>query len=296
MPRHILLIGAHPDDCDFSSGGSAILWARRGDRVKFVSITNGDAGHYYPEYIQDRSTLADRRMREAQAAVDVFGGGFECVGVQDGEVYVTRRLTHALIRLIRSFGEPGWGPDLVITNRPNDYHRDHRYTAQAVLDASYVLTVPTICADVPHLARMPVFAYWSDGFREGGAFRPDVVVPIEETLELKTRMAVQHESQIFEWLPYNAGRLEDVPEDEAGRREFAEKRLRARGGSVFGREGVQEKLAEQRRRAAKPLSSTTATSAPTETAASDAPPVEAFQISEYGRQPSAEELRELFPI
>ena len=76
MPRHILIIGAHPDDCDFSCGGSAALWAQRGDRVKFVSVTNGDAGHYAPEYIADRSLLAARRRQEAEAAVAVFGGAY----------------------------------------------------------------------------------------------------------------------------------------------------------------------------------------------------------------------------
>ena len=52
---HILYIGAHPDDCDFSVGGSATLFARRGDRVKFVSVTNGDRGHMAEEYRQDRT-------------------------------------------------------------------------------------------------------------------------------------------------------------------------------------------------------------------------------------------------
>jgi len=55
---------------------------------------------------------------------------------------------------------------------------------------------------------MPVFAYWHDDFTEGGVFRADVIVPIDMTIETKIDMSYKHESQFFEWLPYNAGTLD----------------------------------------------------------------------------------------
>lgn len=271
---HILYIGAHPDDCDFSCGGSALLFADRGDHVKFVSVTNGDCGHYEEKYRADRSLLANRRMVEARKAVRVFGGEFECLDVHDGEVYVTRELTERMIRTIRGWGPEGQGPDLVLLNRPSDYHRDHRYSAQVVLDATFMLTVPLMCPGVRHLDRMPVFAYWFDGFCEGGPFRPDVVVPIDAVMERKAEIARAHESQLFEWLPYNAGTLDQVPEDREGRRAYALDRMERRGRRVM--EGCRER------------------------APGEIPTgweyAEAFQISEYGRQPDAEELRRLFPL
>lgn len=269
----ILYIGAHPDDCDFSCGGSALLFAQRGDRVKFVSVTNGDRGHMADEYRQDRSRLAARRMEEGRHAVQVFGGEFESLGAHDGSVYVTEEMTERMIRVIRSWGPEGQGPDLVLLNRPNDYHRDHRYSAQLVLDATFMLTVPLMCPDVRHLDRMPVFAYWFDGFREGGAFRPDVVVPIDSVIEKKVDVALAHESQLFEWLPYNAGTLDQVPPDPEGRRRYTRERIQARGRRVADR---CRELAPDR-----------------------VPPgcafAEAFQISEYGRQPQGEDLQRLFP-
>src|SRR5258707_11189308 len=42
----VLVFGAHPDDCDFTAGGVAALYARQGHQVLFISVTNGDAGHY----------------------------------------------------------------------------------------------------------------------------------------------------------------------------------------------------------------------------------------------------------
>lgn len=271
---HVLFIGAHPDDADFSCGGTAALFARRGDHVKFVSVTNGDRGHYYPEYAADRSKLAARRMVENQKAVEVFGGTFESLGVHDGSVYVTEELTERMIRTIRGWGPEGQGPDLVLVNRPNDYHRDHRYTAQLVLDATFMLTVPLMCPDSRHLDRMPVFAYWYDGFREGGVFRPDVVVPIDAVMDVKADITREHVSQMYEWLPYNLGTLDQVPEDPAERVRFARTWMEGRGQRVADgcRERAPHLVPEGCRFA------------------------EAYQISEYGRQPDAGELRALFPL
>lgn len=271
---HVLFVGAHPDDCDFSAGGTAALLARAGHSVRFLSVTSGDRGHMDPTYARDRSLLGARRLEEARRAAAVFGGDFHCLHVPDGDVYVTPELTAAMVRALRSWGPPGHGPDLVLTNRPNDYHRDHRYTAQLVLDSAYLLTVPLMCPDTPHLARMPVFAYWYDAFREGGAFRPDVVVPIDGVLEAKTDIAVEHASQLFEWLPYNAGTAAEVPPDAAGRRAFTRARLEARAARV----------AEACRVLAPHLVPAGCRCA------------EAFQLSEYGRRPGEDELSTLFPV
>ena len=41
----LLVVGAHPDDCEITAGGIAALTAARGGRVLLVSLTNGDKGH-----------------------------------------------------------------------------------------------------------------------------------------------------------------------------------------------------------------------------------------------------------
>jgi LmbE family N-acetylglucosaminyl deacetylase len=240
-----------------------------------VSVANGDKGHFSPEYAAFPTLLAARRMEEAQRAVAVIGAEFATLNVHDGEVEVTLPWMEAMIRLIRGFGPAGQGPDLVVFNRPTDYHRDHRYTSQLVLDATYMLTVPLCCLDAPHLERMPIFAYWWDRFTEGGAFRPDVVVPIDAVLSQKIDMAQAHESQVFEWLPYNAGRLDEVPADAAARREYVARRVRERAAHI--RQHCAAQLEEL--------------FGPNEYECA-----EAFQISEYGRQPDAAELRRLFPL
>jgi LmbE family N-acetylglucosaminyl deacetylase len=275
--RHILCIGAHPDDNEISVGGTAALFRARGDEVRFVSVTNGDRGHYTDEYRADRSRLAARRLVEAQNAAAVIGASYETLGVHDGEVYVDRPTTEAMVRCLRSFGEPGRGPDLVLLNRPVDYHRDHRYTAQLVLDATYMLTVPLMCPEAQHLDRMPVFAYWYDDFRDLVPFRADVAVAIDSVIEQKIDMIAAHVSQVFEWLPYNAGRLDQVPpeSDPAARREMIAQYARARG--------------EHRRKQVAPV--VERWFGPVEVRYA-----EAFQVCEYGRVPDEAELRDLFPL
>lgn len=275
--RHILCIGAHPDDNEFSVGGTAAKCRLRGDAVRFVSVTNGNKGHFAREYIADPNALAQRRLLEAQNAAAVIGADYRTLEVPDGEVYVTQALTEAVVRCIRAFGEPGQGPDLVLFNRPLDYHRDHRYTAQTVLDATYMLTVPLMCPDTPFLERMPVFACWYDDFRDTVPFRADIAVPIDDVMEQKIDMVAAHVSQVFEWLPYNAGRLEQTPpaSNPAARRDMIAEQMRARG--------------EHRRDATRATLEKWFGSLPIRYA-------EAFQICEYGRVPDDKELRSLFPL
>lgn len=266
MANSILCIGAHPDDNELNVGGLATRLRRRGDSVHFVSVTNGNKGHFTEEYKRDPGKLAARRLIEAQDAAAVIGASYETLGVPDGEVYVDKATTEAIVRCIRNAN-----PDLVIFNRPLDYHRDHRYTAQLVLDATYMLTVPLMCPETRHLDRMPVFACWFDDFKDIQPFVAEISVPIDRCLDEKTSMVCHHESQFFEWLPYNAGVLHEVPADDAGRR------ARVRG--IVERRGAYraEKSADARLREPGHYA-------------------EAFRICEYGRVPGDDELRELFTL
>jgi len=260
--RKILCIGAHPDDCEASVGGAALLLRSRGDRVKFVSVTDGARGHFLPEYLENPSLLVERRRLESLEAARIGDFEWESLGIRDGEVYVDRESTEAMIRLIRRSS-----PDVVLCNRPCDYHRDHRYTAQLVLDASYMLTVPYLCPDVPALERMPIFAYWQDGFTEFGSFRPDASIAIDSVIETKCDLMLAHESQFLEWLPYNA--------DPASYK------------APLSREVVRPQLANRSRGTAQRY-------------AELLPPgtqfAEAFQICEYGSVPTTQEFSEFFRI
>ena len=264
----IMAIGAHPDDCDVKVGGTAILFAKAGNAVKFVSATNGDTGHHE----MGGGPLARRRFREAMAAAKVAQIEYEVLDVHNGQLLPTLENRWRIVRIIREFK-----PDLVITHRPNDYHPDHRYTSQIVQDSAYTVTIPNVMALTPHLEDNPVFAYMSDGFRKPCAFQPDVIVAIDKVLKKKMRMLHCHESQFYEWLPYNHG-LSGVPVDPKERLGWLADWRAPRYAEVA--DSYRELLGEfygPRRAAAVKYA-------------------EAFEICEYGRQPSGDELRKLFPF
>lgn len=210
-PLRLLIIGAHPDDADLYAGGTAALYRAAGHSVKMVSLTNGDAGHQTlrgPE-------LATRRRAEATAAGRVIGATYDVFSNPDGGLEATLENRLQIIRLIRLYQ-----PDLVLTHRPWDYHPDHRYTSQLVQDAAYMVTVPAVAPDVPHLADNPVIAYLPDHFRRPYPFDPAVVVDVGGVLDTIVAMLDCHTSQFYEWLPFNTRRLEEVPPSAGARKEW----------------------------------------------------------------------------
>ncbi|MGQ9684627.1 MAG: PIG-L deacetylase family protein [Anaerolineae bacterium] len=213
----ILCIGAHPDDCDLKVGGLAIKYARLGHKVRFVSLCNGNAGHHE----MGGGPLARRRHAETQRSAAIASAGasgsveYVVLDIPDCQLMPTLENRWIIINMIREFQA-----DLVITNRPNDYMADHRYASQLVQDAAYIVTVPNVVALTPHLSYNPVFAFWSDDFQRPYPFTPDVAIAIDDVIETKLDMLMCHESQMFEWLPYNMNILDQVPHGQAEQRSF----------------------------------------------------------------------------
>ena len=264
-PR-IIVIGAHPDDCDLDAGGTAILLANMGYAVKFVSVTNGDAGHQ----TEGGGALAKRRIAEAQEAGKRFGVTYDVLDNHDGELLPTLEIRLQVIRKIRE-----WNADLVIAPRPNDYHPDHRYTGVLVQDAAYMVAVPNVAPDTPPLKKNPVFLYSQDYFQRPNPFRPDIVIDITSVFDQKIHAVSAHESQVYEWLPWIGGYYNEVPKNQDERKKWLAKRydvkltadVRKALELWYGKEkAAQVKYAE------------------------------AFEICEYGTQPKEEDLRRLFPM
>jgi len=222
-PLRLLIVGAHPDDADYAAGGLAALYRAAGHVVKLVSLTNGDVGHH----MKTGRGLAERRRQEAAAAGAVIGASYDLLNNHDGELMPTLENRRHVIRLLRTVR-----PDLVLTHRPNDYHPDHRYCSMLVQDAAYMVTVPGVAPDTPHLASNPVIAYLPDDFQKPYPFTPTVVIDVGKVIDRIVDMLHCHTSQFYEWLPYNSGIADKVPADDAGRRNWlaaqTQDRLRAR--------------------------------------------------------------------
>lgn len=263
---NVVVIGAHPDDCDIDAGGTALKYAQLGHRVLFVSLTNGDAGHHE----KGGGALARIRRAEAQEAGKRFGVSYKVLDNHDAELMPTLENRHEVIRIIRE-----WEADIVISHRPYDYHPDHRNAALLVQDAAFLVVVPNVVSDVPALKKNPIFLYSHDGFQKPSPFKPDIAVDITDVFDQKIYAMAAHESQFFEWLPWLYGTLDQVPDTDEQRVKWLAGFRRAPIGDElrqslvkwYGSEkGKQVKIAES------------------------------FEICEYGRRPSEDEIRRLFPM
>ena len=261
----VIAFGAHPDDCDIKSGGLAAKYAEAGHLVKFVSVTNGNAGHQS----EGGGMLAIRRRAEAKESARRLGISYEVLNYDDGKLLPTLEAREDVIRQIR-----GWNADIVISPRPNDYHPDHRYTGVLVQDASYMVTVPNLVTDTPAVRKNPVFLYYSDRFQRPQPFRPDIVVSIDDVIEKKFRALDAHVSQFYEWLAWHAGKLEEVPKDPKARLEWL-KSQRDQSVPEAWKASLRKWYGDK---------------------ASSIKNVEAYEITEYGSQPSEAEIRRLIPF
>jgi LmbE family N-acetylglucosaminyl deacetylase len=263
-----MCVGAHPDDCDIRAGGLAGIIIERGGQVLFVSLTNGNAGHHQ----MAPAELARRRKEEARRAGEVIGAEYVVLDHDDGRLTAALEVREELIGIIRRFG-----PDLLLGPRPFDYHADHRAAGQLVADASFLLTVPLVRPDVLAMRHMPVIYYTADGFTKPLPFEADVVVDVDAHVDKKLRMVACHESQVYEWLPFLGGYLDEVPADADGRLRWVVERYGARSARVADayRRKLVERYGPERGGLVRHA--------------------EAFEICEYGRRPDAELLAELFP-
>ena len=269
-PLRIIAFGAHPDDCELQAGGTAAMWAAKGHKVKFVSVTNGDIGHWR----EAGGPLASRRLAEVKKAAEILGIETEVFDIHDGELMVDLETRKKITKAIRE-----WNADIVIAHRPNDYHPDHRYTGELVQDAAYMVTVPFFCPDVPHMTNNPVFMYYPDRFQKPNPFKPDVVVATDSVIEKRLDALDAMPSQFYEGGAN--GNTSLVPTDP--------EKKKARAKAV--RDGFARRFSGQADRFRKELVEWYG-----EEKGKNVKYAEAFEICEYGRQPNKQELGRLFPF
>lgn len=269
---NIICFGAHPDDAEYKSGGAAALWAKAGHRVKLVSVTNGDIGHW----AMAGGPLARRRAAESALVAKRLGVTSEVLDIHDGELEPTLENRKKITRLIRQ-----WNADIVISHRPWDYHPDHRYVGVLVQDAAYMVQVPHFCPDTPPLKSNPLFLYSSDRFQKPYPFKADISVDITSVFEQKVDALMALESQTFEGGALGSQAMMDAAPPASqpeARRQWLRDRWAQRSTSEANlfRDSLVRWYGEEKGKTAKYA--------------------EAFEICEYGRQPKPDEIRKLFPF
>lgn len=218
-PKRVLTINAHPDDQEFTIGGTLAKWARMGTEIICVCITSGDSGsNDRTEATMTKSRLVEIREQEQRNACTVLGVQ-ETVFLHypDGMLQPTIELRRDLARLIRKYK-----PDAIICGDPttrffgNSYmnHPDHRAAGDAACDAAFPsagtrFIFPELLIEgyEPHQVSR-VFLHGSD--------KSDVWIDISDTLEIKVRALKQHPSQLGDWDPME--RMQEWARDEGKER------------------------------------------------------------------------------
>ncbi len=268
-PLRIIAFGAHPDDAELKAGGVAASWAAKGHQVKFVAMTNGDVGHFK----EAGGPLAIRRSAEAQECAKLLGIETEVLDIHDGELMPTLENRKTVARLIRE-----WQADIVLFHRPYDYHPDHRYTGVLVQDASVVVVAPFFLPLTPSTQQNPIFMYYSDSFEYPYPTVPTIAVGIDEVAEKKWNCLRAMPSQMADADSWQGRYLPNVPENEQQRQEYivgVHKKNNAERADKY-RERLVELYGQDKGNAIEYA--------------------EVFELCQYGRQASVEELKKLFLI
>jgi LmbE family N-acetylglucosaminyl deacetylase len=187
-----MVIIAHPDDAEFTCGGTLALWASQGAEIGYVVCTDGSKGRGDPSLSPEE--LAAVRRAEQRAAADLLGvKEVVFLGHPDGELSRVVGLEAELALGLRCFR-----PQVVMTFdpwRPYQLHPDHRAVGLAALNAVLAAGNPRFFSRQP---AGEVQAHRVETVYLFATDRPDAWVDITETFEPKMAAIDCHRSQVAE--------------------------------------------------------------------------------------------------
>ncbi len=217
-----MVIAAHPDDPEFSCGGTIARWAREGTEFVYLILTNGNKGSNDPELTPDR--LAALREEEQQAAARILGvETIVFLGEPDGELQPTMALRRRVAREIRRHR-----PDLVLCPDPAAYyfdtgyvnHPDHRAAGEVALAAVFPAARNRMYH--PELLAEGLEPHAVHDIYLTGALQPNRWVDVTDTIELKIEAIKAHASQVNDAEVFDRVRQRARDTDQYGRTVYRE--------------------------------------------------------------------------
>jgi len=267
---NVIVIAAHPDEADMYAGGIASIYAELGYRVKFLSLTNGDCGHFKENGVP----LQKRRYAEAQNAAKCLGiCEYAILDIHDGELTTDLAVRKEVIKQIRD-----WNADVIITFHPDGGgHIDNRNAGKIVRDASGFLTnVPQYMPETKSLDKMPIILLMPDYFMKS-TYSPDIAINVDSSIEKKLLSCDAHASQFYEFAPWQIGFLDLVPDTYEKKRELL---LEKWDYCLFKTDEMRDTLKKYYG----------------EEKENDIKFAEAFEIADFGRMPTDEEKQILMNL
>ena len=257
---NVIVIFAHPDEGEIYAGGISFLFSQLGHRVKFLSLTNGDAGHYSME----PKELAVIRRQEAMNAKNVLGlTDYEILDYHDMHLQNTDTIRQQVVDSIRH-----WKADIIFSYYPIEGgHVDNMCAGRIVRDAAPLLDMDP----------MPVCMYIRDYFTVDFSYIPEIAVPLDDVWETKLRSCACHKTQVCDSIPRGMGILDEVRANPE--RQY---KLTYENAYEFTRRTPAIDIALKKWFGTERTESVKY--------------VEAFEIAEFGRQLTEQEVLEFFPM
>ncbi len=177
---NIMVFSPHPDDAEVLMGGTIARYTKKGHDVLIVLVTIPDE--------------RDRRKKEAEKAAAILGARLSILDLDSYDLEFNRKLVQIFDKIIADFP-----PDIIYTSWINDSHQDHIAVSRATMAASRKNDCSVYMYEQALPSGMTPFA-----------FRPEVFVDISDTIELKIKSVLAHESQVKsfseQWIQSITGR------------------------------------------------------------------------------------------
>lgn len=191
----ILGIGAHAADVFGRAGGTIARYIQMGHRATVVALAYGERGEAQDVWKQEGMTLAEvKRLKAAEAreAAKLLGVDIRLLDFDDNPILMDRERLYTLIDIIREVK-----PEIVLTHWRNDWGNwDHATTSEWAVKAAWSASRLGVQTAHPAHKVKEIYMFMPSGLSDDVVdFRPDILIDITDTMEIKKKVIACFPSQ-----------------------------------------------------------------------------------------------------
>ena len=177
-----MAIGAHPDDIEFSMGGTIISLSQAGHEVLILDITNGEPTPH---------GSVETRLKESQKSAEIMGVQRKTLEFSNRFLFDHVELRKKVAEEIRLFR-----PDVLFVHYPDDAHPDHWAASQASMASRFYGKLSHIDLKGERHFAPRIFYFFAVHLRISPS--PDFCLDISNQFEQKAQALLSYESQFHE--------------------------------------------------------------------------------------------------
>ncbi|MBE6884456.1 MAG: PIG-L family deacetylase [Ruminococcaceae bacterium] len=182
---NILAIGAHPDDIEYSVGGTLLKYAKQGHKIFIALTTSGNTGS---NVMTNPDEIGRTREAEMLEAAKTYGAELRFLRNNDERLMDTDETRSQVLDAMR------WAnPDVIFTHNHTDESPDHAMTSKLVRNMMLSLPGRNQRASLPPIEKKPTLFLWENGL--GVDFVPEIYIDITDEFDAKYAALQNHVSQ-----------------------------------------------------------------------------------------------------